>query len=512
MPEPVAQRVVPGAPPPAPLSKTQKKKRKAKGKSGDESPVIDSSSAALLEKAPESSEIQEGIVAPELVAQESQAPPLPEEELLFKPSPIVDLIHKRLKATTKKISRISVYAATDSDKLNDDQKRTLKTLPTLEAIQKELGEVKKAVEVHEAELVQELTSKRLEVEKAEKARIANAVSAAETALVSKINDVLDVLRLRSSLATDDSLDISNLADIAENSAIYSTADALLSDDEESKRAAVNGFLFGTGNVGGVTYTRILEIVQLALNPPRAPTPVQEEEVDEQQQPTPEESSVDSEAEAPVAGVPSGTASSSFRFIQESELETLSFEEGVEQIEKADAAGHQEDHIGNGHVSEQPSAAPAPLQLDNSTLNWADDEGGLPSIASLQATYKTSGSATPAEVAEEVLETPVPDANGHANGHAAPQQEEDDGFTQARGGRGRGRGQGQFRGGERGHRGFHRGGRGGPPGGDRGGFRGGDRGNFRGFRGGDRGSYLLRFLVIFSQRLFYRWFPWPWWQR
>jgi len=35
----------------------------------------------------------------------------------------------------------------DPEKLDDDQKRTLKTLPTLEAIQKELGEVKKAVEV-----------------------------------------------------------------------------------------------------------------------------------------------------------------------------------------------------------------------------------------------------------------------------------------------------------------------------------------------------------------------------
>ena len=44
-------------------------------------------------------------------------------------------------------SRISIYAATDPEKLNDDQKRTLKTLPTLEAVQKELGEVKKAVEV-----------------------------------------------------------------------------------------------------------------------------------------------------------------------------------------------------------------------------------------------------------------------------------------------------------------------------------------------------------------------------
>jgi hypothetical protein len=35
----------------------------------------------------------------------------------------------------------------DVEKLNDDQRRTLKTLPGLEAVLKELGEVKKAVEV-----------------------------------------------------------------------------------------------------------------------------------------------------------------------------------------------------------------------------------------------------------------------------------------------------------------------------------------------------------------------------
>jgi hypothetical protein len=33
------------------------------------------------------------------------------------------------------------------EKLNEDQKRTLKTLPSLEAVYKELEEVKKAVEV-----------------------------------------------------------------------------------------------------------------------------------------------------------------------------------------------------------------------------------------------------------------------------------------------------------------------------------------------------------------------------
>ena len=75
----------------------------------------------------------------------------------------------------------------------------MKTLPTLEAIQKELGEVKKAIEVsasvynpyllltalqvHESELVQELTIKRAEAEKAEKARIAEAVATSQVRIL-----------------------------------------------------------------------------------------------------------------------------------------------------------------------------------------------------------------------------------------------------------------------------------------------------------------------------------------
>jgi CHAT domain-containing protein len=94
---------------------------------------------------------------------ESQAPQLPEDDQSLKQSPIADLMNRRLKAMTKKSylhfysksfqliliaqARVSTYAATDIEKLNDDQVRSLKNLPTLEAIHKEIGEVKKAIEV-----------------------------------------------------------------------------------------------------------------------------------------------------------------------------------------------------------------------------------------------------------------------------------------------------------------------------------------------------------------------------
>lgn len=116
MPEPVVQRIVPGAPPPTPLSKTQKKKRKAKAKSaepGDAPAVPEATSAVLTEKTPELPEPQEATLAPEVIAQsDSQMSLLPEEEVLLKPSPIVDLIHKRLKATTKKIVFTLVFSNT----------------------------------------------------------------------------------------------------------------------------------------------------------------------------------------------------------------------------------------------------------------------------------------------------------------------------------------------------------------------------------------------------------------
>ena len=110
------------------------------------------------------------------------------------------------------------------------------------------------------------------------------------------------------------------------------------------------------------------------------------------------------------------------------------------------------------------------------IDWAeaDEEGGLPSIANLQASFAPSGSVTPVvETADSTTPAPV---NG-VNVASAPQPE-DDGFTQPRDHRGRGRG--------RGHRGESRGGRGGFRG-ERGGYRG-DRGAFRGGnRGGERGG-------------------------
>ncbi|KAJ7647367.1 hypothetical protein FB45DRAFT_893264 [Roridomyces roridus] len=465
-------RIVPGAPPPKEISKSARKKRKPKAKGEPSTPVgtpavLESSSAALIEKAPEAAEIQAGAVAADLLAQPEAEP----EAAPIALSPIVDLISKRLKVTSKKIGRISTYANTEPEKLNDDQKATLKTLPALEAVQKELGEVKKAVESHEAQLVTELTLKRQEADRNEKARIASAVAAAEAAAVARVSEVLNFLRLRSLIASGE---VSVGLESAEVTAVFSAADAL-TEGGENKQAVLAGFMLGQGSYEGVSYTRLLEITQIGLNP-RAATPVEE---------TSTEAAPEAIAEEQPVGI---AASGSFDFMQASELEQP-FEENAEWVERSDAAAPQEEEQveapANGHIpAEEPATTVTPPEdtfQSNAAIDWAaDDDEGLPSIDGLHAKFGTSGSATPA-AAEEDLQT-----NGHTA--TAPEvpaaAEEDDGFiTQARG-RGRARG---FRGGERGG---ERGGlRGGFRGGDRGSFRGGDRGGFRGGdRGGERGGY------------------------
>jgi len=106
------QRIVPGAPPLLPLSKTQKKKRKSGRTNLAESPAVDtvsipdSTSATLFEKAPQESDIKEGSVADSSVVQHERANGTQvSSDDSHKPSPIVEIVFKRLKSATKKIVR-----------------------------------------------------------------------------------------------------------------------------------------------------------------------------------------------------------------------------------------------------------------------------------------------------------------------------------------------------------------------------------------------------------------------
>ena len=290
-------------------------------------------------------------------------------------------------------------------------------------------------------------------------------------------------------------------DELESGAVISTSDILLGDSQDHKETVLSGFLSGEGHYEGVpcklpfleycicfrSYispdTRLHEITQLYLNPPRIPTPVVEDPVEDPQE---LEASTITEPETAGAGAP-GTGS--FHFMQESELESGAFEENAEWVERTDAVGAEDgsaqvEPAANGvAVDEIPASVSAPI-------DWAEDDGdNLPSIAGLHAKFGTSGSATPTEAtpppvsqSDETVSHP-PTVNG-AEATATVPHEEDDGFTQAgRGHRGR-----RLHGG---HRGDVRGGgfRGGFKG-ERGSFRGGDRG-FRGAFRGDRGTFRGR---------------------
>jgi hypothetical protein len=109
------QRYVPGAPPPAPPSKSSKKKRKTgKGSRSEDSPALstvaipDSTPTVPLEKAPDSSDIKDASVTDSSQADPRNTNGIPSGQPAqdeAKHSPIVDLIQKRIKTTSKKIVR-----------------------------------------------------------------------------------------------------------------------------------------------------------------------------------------------------------------------------------------------------------------------------------------------------------------------------------------------------------------------------------------------------------------------
>ncbi|KAF9808926.1 hypothetical protein IEO21_07691 [Rhodonia placenta] len=376
-------RIVPGAPPPAPPSKAQKKKRKtAKAKSTepetvDHVEVPDPVAAALIDKAPTEVDVRESSITPSLVAQPEE-PQSPVEDNVLKPSPIIDMLNKRLKAIQKKMTRIEAYSSEPPETLNDDQRRLLRTLPGLEAVRKELEEVKKVIATHEAEVAQELASKLTEAVRLERQRLADAVEAAEAAQRQRTAHLLHFLRLRDLLlASHPSVTFLSLSE-PENYAVYSATETLLGDDSDSRGNILHGFLTGTGELNGITFSRLHEITQLFLNPPRAPTP-EEEALEEQ---THEDVAQQAESIVAAVGLPStlGTTGA-FHFMQEDELESTPAEPIVEP--QYDAIPKVEQPAEVEVVDTVPGAAAAA----DSAIDWADeDEGGLPSIGSLHAEF------------------------------------------------------------------------------------------------------------------------------
>ncbi|KIJ49432.1 hypothetical protein M422DRAFT_27797 [Sphaerobolus stellatus SS14] len=477
------QRIVPGAPPPAQLSKSQKKKRKAVLKNKDEEATVtvsipDATAAALVEKVPESTDIKAGSIAEELVAPAAETVA---EAITEKPktSSGVEAINKRIKLQSKKLSRIATYSSKPESELNEDQKKSIKTIPSIQLAIHELEEARKIVENLEAEQVKELEHQHTEEAQAGHERLAQAVSDTTLLYQKRTSALLSLPRLSASLAAMDPSTFTLVIDDKERQAIYSLVEILTAYESDRKEEVVGEILSGTGDFDGIAFTRILEIVESYRNPPAEPELAPVSEVVE------EEEIVVSAEVAPPSIVESVQApAGSFHFMQESELEGPSFEDGAEWVEKPEENDVAEVEDPNTitvaetttiEVNGITHAEEPPVSAVSAGLDWAADDGeGLPSINSLHAKFGTSGAVTPEASAEdavpaEVYVEAVPATNGHAQG--GPPVDED-GFVMAKSGRGK---QLDTRG---------RGGRGGPRG--RGGFRGRGDGEFRG-RGGFRGD-------------------------
>lgn len=490
------QRYVPGAPPPPPPKTSKKKRKPGKGGVAEDSPALssvaipDAPSPALPEKVPDASDAKDGPGPDSSLADPRATNGSPSGQHVSdetKHSPIVDLIQKRIKASTKKITRIQTYAKLDPEKLNDDQRKALKSLSSLEAVVKELEEVKKAVETSEADRAVTEARDLAEREKLDAERLIIAIAEAESLTFDKVSRLLHFLRLHTSLSSRHP-SVSPLGlDDSEVSILLAAAEQLLGEESEVRQVLIRGILSGDGEFQGISHSRFLDLAHAFANPPAEPnTEAPEDPSPEAPEPSEEQSDV------PAAGLGGQTSTSAgFHFMQESELETPGLEDSQDWVDvPQDQAIEVEvttTTVETVHGDEVPieqtvtvvqQSEDVPLSASGN-FDWAEDEeGGLPPIAGLQAKFGTSETPSPADGSQSIPDTnPTDVATSPANGN-------DDGFMQARGGRGRPRGERGFsrggRGGERGHY------RGGDRGGDRGGFRGGFRGE-RGHRGGERGG-------------------------
>ncbi|KAI0695550.1 hypothetical protein BC835DRAFT_1414834 [Cytidiella melzeri] len=417
-----ATRLVPGAPPPAAVAKSQKKKKSKSAKKTSEHgeehvDVPDTQAAALINHAPSEGEIKDGSVAPELIVRSTSTRPVSpaanEKEL--RPSALVDMLNKRVKATNKKITRIQSYSTTPIERLNDDQVRSLKVLPVLEGVVKELEEVKKAVEVHEAEIAQEVAAIRAEAERAEEERVQDAVASAISLHRLKTADLLSIVSLQGALTSGDSVALAMGLSEGEAYAVFSAVESLLGNDSEKKAEVIRGFLSGEGNYQGVSYSRLLEITQLFTNPPPSVEPASVEPQVVVEFIIPEEPA---QEDVVIQGVPaSAGVGSSFTFVQEDELEGEDQEDQEPSDDDVEIIQNVTEVTANGHSFVQETVTITTTQEvsaanDNVGINWADEEDqGLPPISSLHDRFGSSSTGTPAPAPEPLPETPTAPMNG-----------------------------------------------------------------------------------------------------
>ncbi|GJJ10966.1 hypothetical protein Clacol_005195 [Clathrus columnatus] len=196
-----------------------------------------------------------------------------------KASKFIKLITKRIKWQTKKASRITSYSLKPSFELNDDQKKSVATLPIIQAIVKELEGMREAIESMETEEAKELERRRMEDEKLIQERINQAVSDAkvtQTILIllewllntkkfkefhlNRFSTIISLIRLSDHLKSPGHRPFP-LNEHAQR--VISLVVKTLTDFRGSKKDEVlSGLLKGKGEFEGLPYDTILLIANL----------------------------------------------------------------------------------------------------------------------------------------------------------------------------------------------------------------------------------------------------------
>lgn len=176
----LAQRIVPGAPPPSQSKTANKKKKQAQRQQNavnrdqnhsQEAVSRAATEASLMEKAPSHDKINESVKvqAKDLAEEAERNGAIAAAQIIIdkdagsnekeSKSALQVILTKRIKVLSKKLQRAIAYEALEEEKLNADMKRIIASKPALEAGVAELTEASKALEV--SEIVLALESKPL---------------------------------------------------------------------------------------------------------------------------------------------------------------------------------------------------------------------------------------------------------------------------------------------------------------------------------------------------------------
>ncbi|KAF9792582.1 hypothetical protein BJ322DRAFT_57937 [Thelephora terrestris] len=395
------QRIIPGAPPPQISASKSSHKKKKKPAATATAAVDDSSAAPSPLTATQNLEVVTNGVSNQGTPPAPSTPAV-ESSPLQKLTPIAELISKRLKATQKKVKRIKEYSASEVE-LNSDQLRSIASLPNLEAIVKELEEVKKAIEVHEAELLKEESARKAVVDEALKAAAEKAIVEAKATSEATARLLLTFTRLPEHIRNSYPLVLDPEVSETESLVIDSAVETLKGEESQSKEEIVSGFFSGEGELQGVAYSRLIEIAQAAKHPLQHPS----------EQDVAEGVVHDPTSEADTASGPAPN----LLFVHESELDNAIGETpAVEDVAPAEEVVPEEE-TPQEMLQERPAEVPEPTQ-PSGPIDWsAEEEHDLPPISGLQESF--GGEPQPPTVTVDDQAPP-----------------EDEGFT-THGGRGRG---------------------------------------------------------------------------